>query len=71
MKGQAENPPFEGNLIRAKDYAPCGCQGDPHWTITQGEGEAMHMTACPGRVAVEPYPGEGEVLGYKLLKGRR
>lgn len=62
-------PPFEGNLIRALDYAPCGCQEAPHWTLeADAEGE-LRARACPGRVAVEPFTAEdGAVLGYRLAR---
>jgi hypothetical protein len=64
--------PFEGNLIRAQDYAPCGCTGTPHWTITADEHGVTAQKACPGRFLTEPFTGEdGTLLGHMLVKGRK
>lgn len=70
-KQQEEPMPFEGNLIRAQDYAPCGCAGTPHWVIDADESEVTRAKACPGRFPVEPFKGEdGTVLGYQIVKKR-
>lgn len=65
-------PPFEGNLIRAREYAPCGCREAPHWVVDE-QADGSHVgKACPGRMDVEPFVAEdGEVLGYRLLKPSR
>lgn len=72
MSQQAENMPFEGNLIRAQDYAPCGCAGTPHWTIDAEGEDVTRSKACPGRFSVEPFKGEdGTVLGYAIAKAKK
>lgn len=65
----ASHPPFEGNLIRAQDYAPCGCSDKPHWVLTEGADGQVSAMACPGRVPVEPFQAEdGALLGYRLSR---
>ncbi|MNS29809.1 hypothetical protein D3C72_618270 [compost metagenome] len=67
-----EMMPFEGNLIRAQDYAPCGCQDKPHWVIDAEGQDVTQAKACPGRFPVEPFKGEdGTVLGYQIVKGKK
>lgn len=64
-----KQPAFDGNLIRAQDYAPCGCADKPHWhVVPDAEGQPVPK-ACPGRVPVEEFKGEdGAVLGYRLAR---
>ena len=62
--------PFEGNLIRIQDHAPCGCAGKPHWVFTEDAAGALVSKVCPGRLAETPFLGEdGTLLGYRLARG--
>ena len=64
--------PFEGNLIRAQEYGPCGCKDAPHWNIDAGESGVTRATVCPGRFPVEEFRGEDEsLLGYQIVKGKK
>lgn len=66
MPRTPSQPPFEGNLIRARDYMPCGCAEKPHWWLVEEDGTLVNK-ACPGRRAVTPFESEeGEVLGYRI-----
>ena len=72
MSQQAENMPFEGNLIRAQDYAPCGCAATPHWVIDAEGSDVTQAKACPGRFPVEPFVAEdGSILGYQIVKQKK